>query len=87
MLLGYLPAAKVWTMIEVMMLGTLVALMKIADYATVIPGVALFSLGALIAVLAAMHVVFDPQEVWERVTWAAPRDKSRSLPLGAGETQ
>jgi paraquat-inducible protein A len=57
-------------MVEVMMLGVLVALTKIADYATVIPGIALFVLGALIFVLAAMQSGFDPHEVWERIEWA-----------------
>jgi paraquat-inducible protein A len=58
-------------MIEVMMLGVLVALVKIADYATVIPGLALFVLGALVFVLAAMQASFDPREVWGRIEWAA----------------
>jgi paraquat-inducible protein A len=57
-------------MIEVMMLGVLVALTKIADYATVVPGVALFVLGALVFVLAAMQANFDPREVWEKIRWA-----------------
>ena len=37
-LLRYHPTTRIWSMIEVMMLGVLVALIKIADYATVIPG-------------------------------------------------
>ena len=57
-------------MIEVMMLGVLVALTKIADYATVVPGLALFVLAALVFVLAAMQSGFDPHEVWERIEWA-----------------
>jgi paraquat-inducible protein A len=57
-------------MIEVMMLGVLVALIKIADYATVIPGLALFTLGALIFLLAGMQASFDPREIWERIEWA-----------------
>ena len=43
-LLRHHPTTRTWSMIEVMMLGVLVALIKIADYATVIPGVALFVL-------------------------------------------
>ncbi|MGA8057489.1 MAG: paraquat-inducible protein A, partial [Candidatus Binataceae bacterium] len=43
-LLRHHPTTRTWSMIEVMMLGVLVALVKIADYATVIPGVALFVL-------------------------------------------
>jgi paraquat-inducible protein A len=70
-LLRYQPTARTWSMIEVMMLGVLVALVKIADYATVIPGLALFMLGALVFVLAAMQASFDAREVWERIEWAA----------------
>ncbi len=62
-----------WSMIEVMMLGVLVALIKIADYATVIPGLALFVLGALVFVLAGMQSSFDAREVWERIEWADAR--------------
>ena len=65
------PTTSTWSMIEVMMLGVLVALIKIADYAKVIPGLALFVLGALIFLLAAIQAIFDPREVWSRVEWAA----------------
>ncbi|TMA52771.1 MAG: paraquat-inducible protein A, partial [Deltaproteobacteria bacterium] len=44
---------------------------KIADYAKVIPGLALFVLGVLIFLLAAIQASFDPREVWSRVEWAA----------------
>src|SRR5208337_4361506 len=77
-LLRHLPFTRTWSMIEVMLIGVLVALTKIADYATVIPGVALFSLGGLIFLLAAMQSNFDPREVWERVEWA---EKSARRPV------
>jgi len=69
-LLRFYPTTRVWSMIEVMMLGVLVALVKIADYATVIPGLALFVLGALIFLLAAMQANFDARDVWNRIEWA-----------------
>jgi paraquat-inducible protein A len=69
-LLCHHPTTRIWSMIEVMLLGVLVALIKIADYATVVPGLALFALGALVVVLAAMQATFDAREVWERVEWA-----------------
>jgi paraquat-inducible protein A len=72
-LLRYHPTTGIWSMIEVMMLGVLIALVKIADYATVIPGVALFVLGALVFVLAAMQSSFDAREVWEKIEWADER--------------
>jgi paraquat-inducible protein A len=71
-LLRHLPTTRTWSMIEVMMLGVLVALIKIAELATVIPGIALYALGALIFVLAAMQASFDVRAVWERIEWVAP---------------
>lgn len=70
-LLRYHPTTRIWSMIEVMLLGVLVALIKIADYATVIPGTALYALGALVFLLAGMQASFDPHAVWERVEWAS----------------
>jgi len=76
-LLRHHPTTCTWSMIEVMMLGVLVALIKIADYAKVIPGLALFVLGALIFLLAAMQAGFDPREVWSRVEWAEARARRK----------
>ena len=68
-LLRYHPTTKIWSMIEVMMVGVLVALVKIADYATVIPGMALFVLWVLVFVLAGMSASFDSRDVWDRIQW------------------
>jgi len=59
-----------WSMTEVMMLGILVALVKIAQLATVVPGVGMFAQGAFVGLIAAVIVTFDPREVWVRVRWA-----------------
>jgi paraquat-inducible protein A len=72
-----------WSMIEVMMLGVLVALTKIAEYATVIPGDAIFALGGLIVLLAAIHSTFDPYEVWKCVEWNSAPGKSLAVHLSA----
>jgi paraquat-inducible protein A len=72
MFLRHLHFTRTWSMIEVMLLGVLVALTKIADYATVILGTALFALFALVVLLAAIQSTFDPREVWERIQWAEP---------------
>jgi paraquat-inducible protein A len=82
-LLRMQPTARTWSMIEVMLLGVLVAL-KIEDYAKVIPGAALFTLGALVFVLAAMEASFDPGEIWSRVVWAAENDTLMREPLEEG---
>jgi paraquat-inducible protein A len=74
------PITRIWSMIEVMMVGVLVALVKIADYATVIPGIALFVLWVLVFVLAGMQASFDSREVWERIEWA--EDSARADATG-----
>ncbi len=56
-----------WGMLEVFMLGILVSITKLAGMATVIPGLALYSLALLIFVLAAVAAYFDPGIVWERL--------------------
>ncbi len=84
-LLRHHPHTRTWSMIEVMMLGVLVALIKIADYATVVPGLAMFVLGALVVDLAAMQAAFDPHEVWRRVEWANARAAAAAAPLPSPE--
>jgi paraquat-inducible protein A len=59
-----------WSMTEVMMLGILVALFKIAQLATVIPGIGMYAAGLFVALVAGVLVTFDPRLVWERVEWA-----------------
>jgi paraquat-inducible protein A len=58
-----------WSMPEVMLLGILVALIKIAALATVIPGVGLYAMGVLVVLLAAIKLTFDPRQVWQRLEW------------------
>jgi paraquat-inducible protein A len=69
-LLRHHPFTRIWSMLEVMLIGVLVALIKIADYATVDPGLALFAVGGLVILLPAMQSSFDPRDVWNRVEWA-----------------
>ncbi|MFZ1887433.1 MAG: paraquat-inducible protein A [Candidatus Binataceae bacterium] len=82
-LLRYHPTTRIWSMIEVMMVGVLVALVKIADYATVIPGIALFVLWVLVFLLAGTQASFDPKEIWQRIQWADGDARSAAV---AGET-
>jgi len=56
-----------WAMLEVYMLGVLVAIVKLADIATIVPGVALYSFGALIVVMAAASAALDASVVWEHL--------------------
>jgi len=59
-----------WSMNEVMLLGILVALIKIAELANVEVGIGMYAVGALVLIFPAIMATFDPDEIWERVEWA-----------------
>lgn len=61
-----LRAVGPWCMVEVLMLGVLVSLVKLAHLAKVVPGIALWSLAALMLLYAAIAATFDPRELWAR---------------------
>jgi paraquat-inducible protein A len=56
-------------MTEVMILGILVALIKIAELATVEPGIGMYAMGGLVVLVAAIGTTFEPSEIWQRVEW------------------
>jgi paraquat-inducible protein A len=56
-----------WGMMDVFMVGILVAVVKLADMASIVPGVSLFALVLLIFVLAAAQAALDPDLVWSRI--------------------
>jgi paraquat-inducible protein A len=56
-----------WSMLEVFMLGVLVAIVKLVAMATIVPGLALWAFASLIVVLAAAAACLDPHLVWDRV--------------------
>ena len=56
-----------WAMLEVFMLGALVSIVKLGQMAAVAVGPALYSIGALILVLAAANSAFNPRDVWMRL--------------------
>jgi paraquat-inducible protein A len=72
LVLRSLTAVRPWGMVEVFVLGTLVAVVKLAHLAAVVPGVALWSFGALIVVLCVANSGFDFEQAWHRLS-AAPR--------------
>jgi paraquat-inducible protein A len=78
-MLRWADSMQPWSMSEVMMLGILVALIKIAELATVEPGIGMYGVGGLIALFAAIMVTFHPREVWQRIEWA---DGSPPQPRG-----
>lgn len=61
-----LRAVQPWGMVEVFMLGILVSIVKLESLASVVPGIALWSFGALMLLMAASAPVFDPRVLWAR---------------------
>lgn len=79
-----------WGMVEVLMLGILVTIVKMTSLAHVIPEAALFAFGALTLMLAVV-VLFDPRALWdiadgiaERQTADASRRRGMPPPAGQG---
>jgi paraquat-inducible protein A len=69
-MLRWASSMQPWSMSEVMILGILVALIKIAELATVEPGIGMYAMGGLVLLLAAIAMTFEVSEVWKRVEWA-----------------
>ena len=63
-LIRALTLLRPWGMPEVFMLGALVALVKISATAQVIPGIALFSYGALMLMLSALTSTTPTEQLW-----------------------
>lgn len=60
-------SVRPWSMIEVFMLGVLVAVVKLSKLATIEPGIALWCYAALIVLFAAAMAGFDPHALWARL--------------------
>ena len=56
-----------WGMVEVFIIGVIVALVKLTHYGTLIPGIALWSLGALTLLMTATASSFNIHDIWNRV--------------------
>jgi paraquat-inducible protein A len=67
MVFRLLQLVSPWGMTEVLILGLLVALVKLGHIASVELGVALWSFGALMFALAAAGAAFDTREMWARI--------------------
>jgi len=77
-LLRWAELMRPWSMNEVMLLGILVALTKIATLAQVMPGIGMYAVGVLIVLLAAISVSFHPDQVWSQVEWVGGGTRSRA---------
>ena len=58
---------KPWGMLEVFMLGVLVAVVKLGDLATLIVGTAFWSFAGLVLTMTAATALLDPSVVWREL--------------------
>ena len=68
-MLRWAERTRPWAMTEVMMLGILVALIKIADLAKVEAGIGMYAVGVLMLLFPAILSSIDTEELWARVAW------------------
>ncbi len=79
--LRLLHVARRWSMIEVLVLGTLAALARLTALARVQLGPGLWSFGALMALMAVIPNAFDIREMAARLTW---RPAEQPTGIGSG---
>ena len=60
-----------WAMVEIFILGVLVALVKLTHYADVLPGIAMGCFGALALILTWLATILDSHLLWH--TWEHAR--------------
>lgn len=60
-------SAKNWVLIDVFMLGVLVALVKLTPIVIVKVGIAVWALGGLIILLTALTQAFDTRKIWSSI--------------------
>lgn len=75
LLLRLMQVVRPWGMVEVFLLGVLVALVKLSNMATVLPDIALWAFAALTITLTVV-VSFNPRYLWRALIAPAPADAS-----------
>ena len=75
-----MQSLRPWGMIEVFLLGVLVAIVKLSSMATVVPGPALWAFVALTVLLTAV-LSFDPRAFWEMAFEPAGQRAMSGRPL------
>jgi paraquat-inducible protein A len=68
----FLAHIRPWTLVEVFMLGVVVALVRLAKFAQVMPGVSLWSLVLLMITLAALTNYTSPEQFWRWMERRSP---------------
>jgi paraquat-inducible protein A len=75
LVLRAMQAVRPWVMVEVFMLGVLVAFVKLSSLAAVVAGVGLWAFAATMLLITAMAPAFDAEHVW--ASTAALRRRER----------
>ncbi len=78
-LLRLIQIVRPWGMVEVFLLGVLVALVKLSNMATVIPEVALWAFAAL-TILLTVVVSFNPRYLWQSLVIVPGQPPSEPTP-------
>lgn len=65
--LRVLARVRPWSFIEVFMLGALVALVRLANFAHIAPGISLWSCALLMVCLSALTSITSPEQLWRWV--------------------
>ena len=63
----WVERCRFWSMMEVFLIGILVAVVKLSDMADIVPGLALWAFGLLIPILAGSSASLDAEIVWREI--------------------
>lgn len=66
-LIRLVARVRAWSFVEVFMLGALVALVRLAKFSHIVPGVAIWSCAFLMICLSALTSVASPEQIWRWV--------------------
>jgi paraquat-inducible protein A len=67
--LSWISQLQPWVMLDVFMLGVLVAFVKLGNMATMHTGISLFAFVGLILASAAATAAFEPHLLWQRMAY------------------
>jgi paraquat-inducible protein A len=62
----FIDAVGPWAMLDVFLLAVLVALVKLGQLATVVPGPGLFAFAGVVVFTMLASSAFDPKLIWEQ---------------------
>ncbi len=75
--LAWISHLEPWGMLDVFMLGVLVAFVKLGNMATMHMGLSLYAFCGLIGVAAAATAAFEPHLLWQQLGRRGGRERAR----------